>query len=515
MTTLTPQQVDVPPPPDSRRSDSARYLWLALGLAFFLVANGRWIIPAATWLFPVFMIRFLRTRLRRLDAVAAASAYAAAMMITWWGMLDAPAVIYFPVVGGIGLVMFLPFLADMVLAPRLSGFLATLAFPLAFTTVEYVVSLVNPYGTWTFLGYTQYGNLPLMQLASVTGIFGLTFVITWFGSVVNWMWESRLEWSTIRRGVVVYGVAMATVLLFGGAYLAVLSPTSEQVKVAGVQSNLLSTLVDPAESEQLVTLEEQIDYAVEQYEDVIDDLFSLSETAAQGGANVVSWAEATVGVYREDEPALIARGSELAQQEDIYLVLAYATVVHTDESLLPEEKMFENKYVWIDPDGDVLATYLKANLVPGDEASDFIRGDNDVEVITTPYGRLAASICFENDFPSFTRTIGRDGADILINPSSDWVEIDPYHTHIQAFRAIENGFSTVRVTNDGLSAAYDYQGRTLAAMDSFRTSDRVFTAHVPIEGTTTVYSVIGDLFSWLSVAGLLAVSGRALAASRR
>ena len=103
--------------------------------------------------------------------------------------------------------------------------------------------------------------------------------------------------------------------------------------------------------------------------------------------------------------------------------------------------------------------------------------------------------------------VGKEGVDILFVPSGDWKEIDPYHTHMVAFRAVENGFSVVRVTELGLSAACDYQGRTLATMDYFKTADKVFTAYLPKKGVRTIYSQIGDLFSWLSVAGLIAIVG--------
>jgi apolipoprotein N-acyltransferase len=69
------------------------------------------------------------------------------------------------------------------------------------------------------------------------------------------------------------------------------------------------------------------------------------------------------------------------------------------------------------------------------------------------------------------------------------------------FRAIENGVSLVRQADNGLSIATDPFGRTLAAVDHFATEDRVTVAQVPSKGVFTVYSVIGDLFGWLAVAG--------------
>ena len=79
---------------------------------------------------------------------------------------------------------------------------------------------------------------------------------------------------------------------------------------------------------------------------------------------------------------------------------------------------------------------------------------------------------------------------------------------MMAFRAIEHGFSVVRLTSLGLSAVYDYQGRALATMDYFKTDDKGFTAFVPQRGVKTPYSMIGDLFAWGAIAGLLVLIGR-------
>lgn len=56
-----------------------------------------------------------------------------------------------------------------------------------------------------------------------------------------------------------------------------------------------------------------------------------------------------------------------------------------------------------------------------------------------------------------------------------------------------------------LSSAYDYQGRTLATMDYFKTDDKVLTAYIPEKGITTIYAKIGDVFAWLSIIGLIVV----------
>jgi len=65
---------------------------------------------------------------------------------------------------------------------------------------------MSPHGTWGASGYTQHGNLPLMQLASVTGVRGIGFAIAWFAAVASWAWDEMFLWISIRNGVVTFAV---------------------------------------------------------------------------------------------------------------------------------------------------------------------------------------------------------------------------------------------------------------------------------------------------------------------
>ena len=83
----------------------------------------------------------------------------------------------------------------------------------------------------------------------------------------------------------------------------------------------------------------------------------------------------------------------------------------------------------------------------------------------------------------------------MLVPSNDWQELDPYHTQMATFRAIEDGFSLVRQASNGLSMAVDYEGNVLAASDYFTTDPQVMVAYVPMQGVRTIYATIGDLFA--------------------
>jgi apolipoprotein N-acyltransferase len=101
------------------------------------------------------------------------------------------------------------------------------------------------------------------------------------------------------------------------------------------------------------------------------------------------------------------------------------------------------------------------------------------------------------------RQAGRRRADLVISPANDWRAIDPWHTQMAAFRAIENGCNLVRDTSNGRSLAVDYLGRTLAETDYFTSGDHVIVAYVPSHGARTPYAAVGDVFAWLCLGALV------------
>jgi apolipoprotein N-acyltransferase len=114
------------------------------------------------------------------------------------------------------------------------------------------------------------------------------------------------------------------------------------------------------------------------------------------------------------------------------------------------------------------------------------------------------------DWPGLIRQAGKADVDIMLAPSNDWKPIRKLHSRMASFRAIENGFSLLRATGNGLSAGFDYQGRTLAASDSFENDQNLMIADLPKKGVTTIYARIGDLFAMMVSLALIALLGLAL-----
>ncbi len=167
------------------------FIWfgVALFLAFFI--DGRWRIPLAAWLAPIFWIRFMRSQKPLPGIIWLFVGTFLASFFSMQGIIPQDLVSYLVTVLMMVVVDILPYLADRLMAPQINGFASTLVFPTVFVSLEYLNSLTSPFGTWGALAYTQVDNLPLIQLVSITGIWGISFLITWFASSANWVWEQN------------------------------------------------------------------------------------------------------------------------------------------------------------------------------------------------------------------------------------------------------------------------------------------------------------------------------------
>jgi apolipoprotein N-acyltransferase len=134
---------------------------------------GRWLAPLAAWIGPVLVMRYARDHKVGRGYLLVLAAYILAIFIAIGSFFDPPLGAF--IVVGYGFLLSVPYLADRLMFARLRGFSSTFVFPLAATALEFSFIHFNPLGTWGAMGFTQYGNLPLMQIASVTGMIGITF----------------------------------------------------------------------------------------------------------------------------------------------------------------------------------------------------------------------------------------------------------------------------------------------------------------------------------------------------
>jgi apolipoprotein N-acyltransferase len=463
------------------------WVWLAVGTFLAAFSNGNHAVPIAAWLFPAFFIRFLRSQSYLYGLPVGFIALCLACTVVVWPMLSielleprtrlAAGIIW-------SVRVFVPFLADRVLAPRFKGLVSTLVFPTAWTTVELLYSFM-PDGTWGALAYTQYFNLSFIQLASITGICGICFLTTWSASVANWVWEERFDWNTVRSGVLIYGSVLLAVMLWGGLRLAWEPYQSGTVCVAAVtKTKPFSSLFDARSSRELVCRSSK-----EEQEHFLRRIVS----AARSGAGIIAWQEHAVFLREEDELVFVRRCRDIAAAEKIYLIMAYAVFPHDFPT-----RHWRNKLTGIDTTGQVVWEYLKSYpsvaLEPG-----LPPGDRRVPILNTVYGKVAAIICTDQEHPDLVRQVGQAGAFLLVVPSAGWEGVTPLHAHMATFRAIENGCSIVKPNGNGLTAAFDPRGRVVSTLDWRAAGHNVMMAYVSDRAEATIYPRVGDLVGWLSM----------------
>jgi apolipoprotein N-acyltransferase len=479
-------------------------IWILLAGSLLVgFSAGRWLAPLAAWIGPALILRYARDHQSKRGYLFVIAAYILAFLIgfgaIWasnWGVLlmSILAVSY-------GFLWSLPYLADRLMSPWLPGFSSTFVYPLAATTIEFLNIHTNPVGMWGATGFTQYGVLPLMQLASVTGMIGITFLLGWFASVANWAWERRGLGDDVRRGLAAFGGILAVVFLFGflRLHLAPTNVSGDSVRVGGVTAQGLDSVSEQISDDSDVA---GIRAVLQPHHDVY---FAATIREAQAGAKLILWPEASAATFESDETALVARAQEVARQNQVYLTIPLVTM--DSES----GQWMENKLLLIGPTG---ATEMEHIKYGGAIFESTLVGDGKLQTVDTPFGVLSAVICYDADYPAVIQQAGQNATGLMLVPSRDWREIDPVHTHMAVFRAVENGMSLVRQTDRGLSIAVDPYGRVIAQADFFSATDRTMVAQVPVRHVQTIYTLFGRWLEWLAPVGFLALVAWVLIARR-
>ncbi|MBQ6420540.1 MAG: hypothetical protein IJK02_05660 [Clostridia bacterium] len=451
--------------------NKAAWVMLIVGFAAYVFSGGRWNIGVTAWIWPFAFLYFSRhTKIKR-QFLLLAAAIAAGHVIKWPDILDSGYLLSAAFCLLWSVCWILPFLADRLLAQKLPGsFLSSLIFPAAFVSVEALRAL-TPIGSLGMIAYTQAGFLPLMQVASLIGSFGLSFLLYWFGATAVTAAEKRPRWKP-AAGVCL--ALLAASVCFGCIRLAAFPVGSDNtVRVASVVGPYYEKYEDGTYEE--IPTEESLRYFLRE-----------AQRAAEGGAKIACWNEEAFTVVDADEPFLVDAAVSFAKEHGMILIVGYETP-DTDGS---ENGDSVNKSILVLPDGSV-TEYVKTNLIPLVELPGYKKGSGAVPCIQTDAGVISNVICFDDTFIGFIREkTGR--AEVLFVPSWDWSAVKRAHTELSAFRAIENGYAVVKPTYGGVSAAVDRQGRVIARFDTADTGfDTVQFSDVPVKGVSTLYAKIG------------------------
>ncbi|MBN1685465.1 MAG: apolipoprotein N-acyltransferase, partial [Spirochaetales bacterium] len=405
---------------------------------------------------------------------------------------------------------------------RRLGFRALLVFPFLWTVFDYLRSLGFIGYPWGFLGVSQYRFLPLIQIASVTGVWGITLVVVLANGVLAYMITVAAD----RRGIIrklavlpaLFVLLFSGVLAFGGITISAEKRRAGDalpVRVALVQQN-----ADPRKhdySETFGVLKRETDKSMK----FQPDLVVWSETAFV--PNIRRWSEMDPARY--PYARLVDEFLDYQKQLNVWLLTG-----NDDYELIEldagETQRYEyNAAVLFDPAGERVETYRKMHLVPFTEYFPFKKtmprlyewlGSRDVYlwepgtdrvVFEHPLVRFSTPICFEDGFPSDIRAFVRAGAGLIINISNDYwslTEVEAQqHFANGLFRAIENSRPMLRASASGVTCGIDATGKVTGRLPFYE--EGFLIADV---GTGTrklsVYTRLGDWLPLLSI-GLLAI----------
>jgi apolipoprotein N-acyltransferase len=459
------------------------YAYLLIGFVFLFFVNGRWILPIASFVAPLFLIRFLRYQKPIIGFLLIVLAGWISNIFIWEGMMPVSGPFYYVLAFMMSLITSLVFLIDRVYSPKFKGFISTLIFPSAYVIMEFITILTNPSGSYGTLAHTQ-SSLPMLQILSVTGVWGLVFLITWTSSMINWLWDNSFERKKLNIALLVYGVPVFFILLFGQARI-LNNTQNETVRIASV--NISKDALQNRHNANIDSI------AMESN----NNFLAQCDITAASGAKIVFGIETVVSLPKNREAEFIERAKLAAHSNSIYIGLPMEVIPEGFPAVRPE-----NKITWISPQGQILYSYHKAKPTPGEGSY----GDGVIKYFDSPYGRISSTICFDMDFPNLINQVGDMGIDIMLVPGNDWEEITPYHTFVASARAIEHGFNMVRAASRGLSASFSYKGEVLSSMDYFKTNEFILYSDVPTEGHRTVYSILGDYFAWLCILFFVIIS---------
>ncbi|HZQ47651.1 MAG TPA: apolipoprotein N-acyltransferase [Verrucomicrobiae bacterium] len=371
---------------------------------------------------------------------------------------------------------------------------------------------------WNLLGDSQFRLLPLIQIASFTGVYGVSFLLVWsslsiVGAVMVIIRRPAMRSAWIGEIIL---PMLAVSVLYATGYQKLLRPEPKQpeLKLALVQPSIPQTLIwDPKESY----------YRFEQ-------LIQLSQKALTNKPDLLIWPEAAVpGLIRAYED-ISGPIENLARTNKIWMIIGGDDFeLHPNAKTLEDSDFFNSSFL-ISPEGRLAGNYRKRNLVIFGEyvpltkwlpflkfltpiTGGFTPGDRPVPFIMPDLkAKVSVLICYEDVFPHLVREYVSDDTDFLVNLTNNgWFgegAAQWQHAAAALFRAVENGVPLVRCSNNGLTCWIDSCGRMRQVFHSDTHGiygPGFMIARIPVlapgeKRVPTYYRQHGDVFGWVCVA---------------
>ena len=355
---------------------------------------------------------------------------------------------------------------------------AIVALPALWVSVDWLRYWITPHGTAADLAYTQLNFLPFLQLASVTGPWGMSFVLLLVpGAVAAAIHLREREPKQAKRIALTIVALMLVILGFGTARL-YQSAQPQTVRVGLIASDrpVGEDIASPGESAKQL----------------------LSQYAAQArklnsqGAKVIVMPEKIV--FARDTDALMKSGilQSLADETGATIVVG--------ELHSAQDKLRYNRAEVYTPHAAVVS-YDKEHLLPPFE-SDQTPG---TAKLTLPRNGMqwGVAICKDMDFTSMSVAYAQLGTSLMLVPAWDFNQDRTWHGDMSIMRGVEGGFSIARAAKNGYLMVADSRGRVIGRARSDSAPFATLIADVPVGHETTLFQLWRDWFAWVSV-GLLA-----------
>jgi apolipoprotein N-acyltransferase len=396
------------------------------------------------------------------------------------------------------------------LMPRYGLFAA----PCLWVTLELLRTYLFSGLPWSLLGYSQYRQLDLIQIADHLGVYGVSFLIVltnvalaelylWLSPLFRGFRPARLPWELVTTAAMLVGLSWA----YSTSLIA--SEGSERPK-AVLQVGVVQPNIDQAVKWDQAYREETL----RRYD-------RLTESFGYG-TDLVVWPEAATPFIYEREPVYQLELVAMANRASAPLLFG-SPAVRFDADRKP---FLLNSAYLLSPDGQLLGRYDKQHLVPFGEyiplkssllffleklvegIGDFQAGPGPTVLSFQLKGsdgggparrvKLGVVICYEVIFPDLVRRMAMGGAEFLVTITNDaWFgdSSAPYqHFSMVVFRSVENHLAFARAANTGISGFIDPFGRIIAASPLFTQTS--LQAEIPVRQTKTFYSRHGDVFAY-------------------
>ncbi len=369
--------------------------------------------------------------------------------------------------------------------------------PFAWVAIEWVRAHAISGFPWANLGYTQTPLNPLIQVADLTGVYGLSWLVALGNTVISGFIRGFCR----KSGFAVFAACVLCALVYGfwrSEKIVALENRNVALNVGVIQGNIAQ--------------DEKWDPAFE--DETISSYERLSLECAKGAPvpDIIVWPESAMPFFYGLDDDLSPRVDNIVRQTGKPLLFGSVGAIRREGGT-----HLINRAYLLDGGATLLGAYAKQHLVPFGEyvpwsnifffvhhiaagSMDFIPGTNPGPLLFEgpPLGVL---ICYEAIFPQIARETVRRGAQVLINITNDAWYGDtggPYqHLEISRWRAIEFRVPLVRAANTGISAAFDAVGRECGHL---ALNTRGFlTCGVHPMSYLSFYAKYGDLFAWFCV----------------